>query len=58
MSHRTEDLPPLSGLAHVFRELRYHEASRQSFAVILMVLYTATAAPLRVASDIHEMQFE
>jgi len=46
MSHRTEDLPPLSGLAHVFRELRYHEASRQSFAVILMVLYTATAAPL------------
>ena len=45
MSHRTEDLPPLTGLPHVFRELRYHEASRQSFAIILVVLYAATAAP-------------
>jgi protein-S-isoprenylcysteine O-methyltransferase Ste14 len=46
MSHRTADLPPLSGLAHFFRELRYHEASRQSFAVVLVLLYSATAAPL------------
>jgi protein-S-isoprenylcysteine O-methyltransferase Ste14 len=45
MSHRTEDLPPLTGLPHVFRELRYHEASRQSFAIILVILYAATAAP-------------
>ena len=29
MSHRTADLPPLTGLAHVIRELRYHEAARQ-----------------------------
>ena len=52
MSHRTEDLPPLTGLAHVFRELRYHEASRQSFAIILVVIYTITAAPLPVLAAI------
>jgi protein-S-isoprenylcysteine O-methyltransferase Ste14 len=45
MSHRTADLPPLTGIAHVIRELRYHEAARQSFAVVLVVLYTLTAAP-------------
>jgi protein-S-isoprenylcysteine O-methyltransferase Ste14 len=45
MSHRTADLPPLTGIAHVVRELRYHEAARQSFAVVLVVLYTITAAP-------------
>jgi protein-S-isoprenylcysteine O-methyltransferase Ste14 len=45
MSHRTADLPPLTGIAHVIRELRYHEAARQSFAVVLVVLYTITAAP-------------
>lgn len=46
MSHRTADLPPLSGLAHVIRELRYHEVARQALAVVLIVLYAATAAPL------------
>jgi protein-S-isoprenylcysteine O-methyltransferase Ste14 len=46
MSHRTADLPPLTGLAHVIRELRYHEAARQLLAVVLIVLYAATAAPL------------
>jgi protein-S-isoprenylcysteine O-methyltransferase Ste14 len=46
MSHRTEDLPPLTGLSHVVREMRYHEASRQSFAIILVIVYAATAAPL------------
>ena len=45
MSHRTEDLPPLTGIAHVVRELRYHEAARQSFAIILVILFAATAAP-------------
>ena len=45
MSHRTADLPPLTGIAHVIRELRYHEAARQSFAVVLVLLYTITAAP-------------
>ena len=45
MSHRTADLPPLTGIAHVIRELRYNEAARQSFAVVLVLLYTLTAAP-------------
>ncbi len=45
MSHRTADLPPLSGVAHVIRELRYHEVARQVLAVVLIVLYAATAAP-------------
>ena len=47
MSHRTADLPPLTGISHVIRELRYHEAARQAFAVVLILLYTVTAAPLR-----------
>lgn len=46
MSHRTADLPPLTGLSHVIRELRYHEVARQALAVVLVLLYAATAAPL------------
>jgi protein-S-isoprenylcysteine O-methyltransferase Ste14 len=46
MSHRTRELPPLTGLAHVVRELRYHEAARQVLAVVLIVLYTITAEPI------------
>jgi protein-S-isoprenylcysteine O-methyltransferase Ste14 len=46
MSHRTRDLPPLSGFAHVVRELRYHEASRQGLAILLIALLVATAAPV------------
>jgi protein-S-isoprenylcysteine O-methyltransferase Ste14 len=46
MSHRTADLPPLTGIARVVRELRYHEAARQALAVVLIVLYTVTAAPV------------
>jgi protein-S-isoprenylcysteine O-methyltransferase Ste14 len=46
MSHRTADLPPLTGISHVIRELRYHEAARQAFAVVLILLYTVTAAPI------------
>jgi protein-S-isoprenylcysteine O-methyltransferase Ste14 len=51
MSHRTAELPPRTGLAHVVRELRYHEASRQIFAVVLIVFFTVTAktVPLAVA---------
>ena len=45
MSHRTRDLPPLRGLPQVFRELRYHEASRQLLALVLIVLYTSVAQP-------------
>ena len=46
MSHRTEHLPPLTGVAHLLRELRYHEGTRQGFAIVLIVLYSATAAPI------------
>jgi protein-S-isoprenylcysteine O-methyltransferase Ste14 len=46
MSHRTADLPPLTGIAHVIRELRYHEAARQALAVVLVLLYAVTAAPI------------
>jgi protein-S-isoprenylcysteine O-methyltransferase Ste14 len=48
MSHRTADLPPLTGIAHVIRELRYNEGARQSFAVVLIVFYSFTAAPLPI----------
>jgi protein-S-isoprenylcysteine O-methyltransferase Ste14 len=46
MSHRTADLPPLTGIAHVIRELRYFEGARQGLAVVLVLLYTVTAEPL------------
>jgi len=46
MSHRTAELPPRTGLTHVIRELRYHEAARQLLAVVLIVVYAVTAAPL------------
>jgi protein-S-isoprenylcysteine O-methyltransferase Ste14 len=52
MSHRTADLPPLTGIARVIRELRYHEAARQSFAVVLVLLYTVTAAPLPILAAV------
>lgn len=46
MSHRTQDLPPQSGLASFIRELRYHELSRQLLAVVLIAVFAITAAPL------------
>jgi protein-S-isoprenylcysteine O-methyltransferase Ste14 len=52
MSHRTQDLPPRSGLAHLVRELRYHEAARQVLAVALIVLYTLTARPIPLLAAI------
>ena len=45
MSHRTEDLPPLTGIPHLIRELRYHEGARQGLAVVLILLYAVTAEP-------------
>jgi protein-S-isoprenylcysteine O-methyltransferase Ste14 len=45
MSHRTEDLPPLTGLSHAIRELRYHEVSRQGLAVVLILVFALTARP-------------
>lgn len=46
MSHRTQSLPPLSGLPHVVRELRYHEASRQGFGLLLSVFFVVVARPV------------
>jgi protein-S-isoprenylcysteine O-methyltransferase Ste14 len=45
MSHRTQDLPPLRGLSHAIRELRYHEVSRQGLAVVLILVYALTSRP-------------
>jgi protein-S-isoprenylcysteine O-methyltransferase Ste14 len=45
MSHRTKDLPPLTGIAHALRELRYHEASRQVLSLLLIALFVASATP-------------
>ena len=52
MSHRTEDLPPLTGIAHVVREMRYFEGARQGLAVILVALFAATAKPIAVLATI------
>jgi protein-S-isoprenylcysteine O-methyltransferase Ste14 len=46
MSHRTRDLPPLTGVSHSIRELRYHELSRQALAVVLILIYALTARPV------------
>src|SRR5215470_16762286 len=46
MSHRTQDLPPLTGLPRLIRDLRYVEPARQGIAVLLMLVFTYVAAPL------------
>jgi protein-S-isoprenylcysteine O-methyltransferase Ste14 len=43
MSHRTQDLKRLEGLAHVVRELRYNEVARQGLAVVLILLFALTS---------------
>ncbi len=45
MSHRTKDLPPVSGAHHTIRELRYHEGSRQALAFVLIALFALVAQP-------------
>ena len=45
MSHRTDDLPKLSGLSHLIRELRYHEFSRQGIGIILVSIFCYFADP-------------
>ena len=46
MSHRTKPLAPKSGLAHIIRELRYHEASRQILGMALTVWFAWVAQPI------------
>lgn len=43
MSHRTQDLERLEGVAHVVRELRYNEVARQGLAVVLILLFALTS---------------
>lgn len=45
MSHRTKELPRLTGPSRIIRELRYHEASRQGGAVMLILLFALVARP-------------
>ena len=49
MSHRTQDLPPLSGPRRIIRELRYHEGSRQALAFVLIACFAYVAEPIRPA---------
>ena len=46
MSHRTQDLPPLTGLPRILRDLRYVEPARQGLAVLLVLVYAWAARPL------------
>jgi len=46
MSHRTKNLPPLTELSHAIRELRYHEASRQVLAIVLIAFFALVGQPI------------
>src|SRR5881394_1747281 len=52
MSHRTQDLPPLTGPLKIVRDLRYVEPARQGLAVVLILVYAYTAVPLPVLAAI------
>jgi protein-S-isoprenylcysteine O-methyltransferase Ste14 len=45
MGNRTADLPPLTGVARIVRELRYQEAARQGIGLLLMPLFAISADP-------------
>jgi hypothetical protein len=45
--HRTSELPPLTGLPHLVRELRYQEAARQGIGLLLMPVFAALSSPVR-----------
>lgn len=45
MSSRTSDLPPLTGMGHVIREMRYSEFFRQAIGLALMPVYALLADP-------------
>lgn len=46
MSHRTRHLPPTRPVFRVIRELRYHEASRQLLAIVLIALFAFQGDPV------------
>jgi len=45
MSRRTADLPPLTGLPHLLREMRYSEFFRQSLGLLLIPVFALLANP-------------
>lgn len=45
MSHRTHHLPKTNNLNKLIRELRYHEASRQILAIVLVVIFSVFGKP-------------
>ena len=45
MSHRTKDLPPLTGASRALRELRYNEFARQGLGIVLILVFALTAEP-------------
>ena len=48
MSRRTADLPPLTGLPHLIREMRYSEFFRQAIGLLLIPVYALLAAPVPI----------
>ncbi len=46
MSHRTEHLPPLTGLRHTWREIRYKESARQILGFVYVFVVTALGQPV------------
>jgi protein-S-isoprenylcysteine O-methyltransferase Ste14 len=49
MARRTADLPPLTGLPHVVRELRYQEVMRQGVGLALMPVFAFFSTPFPAA---------
>ena len=45
MNSRTNDLPPLKGISHTVREMRYSEFFRQAIGILLMPVYSLLSDP-------------
>ena len=52
MSHRTRDLPPLTGLPRLIREFRYHEFTRQALGLLMVLVYALVAQPIPTLYDL------
>lgn len=46
MGRRTRDLPELTGLPHIIREMRYHEFSRQAIMFVMIAVFSFWSAPV------------
>ena len=42
---RTSDLPELTGIAHIIREIRYNEFTRQAIGILLIPVFSFWSAP-------------